>query len=79
MTYVLLKGYSMHLPKQSDSSAKIPKTSGTRFEGDVFRRIGNIRSVTLDNKNLNLDRIFGMTRSVQNSFDQIFGSSNDVK
>lgn len=52
----------------------------TFVAGNISRRIGNVRSVTLEGRAMGPDRIFGMANAVQESIEATFGKiERDVR
>ena len=60
--------------KSSPASVK-SQGSVIVFPADMSRRLGNMRSVTLNNKSINADRLFGATKNSQVLVEGVFGKS----
>jgi len=66
-------GFPMNKNLAPDRSGTASQASAPNFRGNIPRRIGNIRSVTLDGRVMNTDQIFGMADAVQESIEAVFG------
>jgi hypothetical protein len=63
-----------------DRSGKASHTFATNFQGDVGRKTGNIRAVTLNGKTITPDHVLSAAKAVQESLDATFGvtTTHDV-
>jgi len=55
------------------SSRTKPQMPTANFHGNVSHRVGNIRSVTLGGRVVNVEQTIGMEKAVQESIDTAFG------
>jgi len=62
-----------NVPPERSGTASL--ASATISRGDVSRRIGDIRAVTLESKAPNADHIFGGAKAILESLDETFGES----
>ncbi len=70
----------MNTLQTNRSTRAVAQTSILGFRGDVYRRAGDMRAVTLENRVVNTDSIFGLSRSVEGSFEESFGkTANDIE
>ena len=64
------KSAEIHQPMRSlmnkankfERNPEVQQASVVNFQGDISRRIGNIRAVTLKNRTVNTDHIFGLSK-----------------
>ncbi len=59
----------MNKVQEVKENAEATKTPRVNFYGDVSRRVGNVRTVTLNNRPINIDHILGTQERDHVEFD----------
>jgi len=62
----------MNTSFKTDRSYSLLPVPTVSIRGDLSRNVGNMRAVTLSDRMVNTDRIFGAGKSVEDSFARIF-------
>jgi len=65
----------MNTNLKPDRSGKASYAFATSLNGEVSRKAGNIRAVTLDGKTLSTEYYFRAAKAVQESLDETFGDT----
>ncbi len=68
-------GYPMKTNCKPDHTEKPFHNSVISFQGYVSRRVGNMRSVILDDQDISLDKIFGVPKAAKDSADKAIGET----
>ena len=65
----------MNTNLKPERSGKASHTFVTKLNGEVSRKAGNIRAVTLDGKAITPDDVFSAAKAVKESLDETFGKT----